>query len=190
MPTITPDQRRAKARNISLMLRIIAVVVLVGGGAASWFLFFSPNHSNSPFFDRHGLPDSVPLPDGLVNFTPIKDFHYYSAQGTTVKVQGWAWGVEATTPAQIVQFYQDHLPGKGWTHLKTMTTLQGGTKSVYACQGRMLLIIDADARSLAFADDQGHLSSMVTAPSGGSVLGISRLSGDLSLMDTDCAAAA
>lgn len=153
-----------------MIILIVVLVVLVGGGAAGWFLYLSPSHSNSPLFNRHGVPSNVPLPNGLTYDSQNSISSTDSQTNITINGTEWGWKVSGSSPTDVQQFYVNNLPGKGWTNVKS-TTGRKGDKQVTACQGSNVLAIDA-ADQVELTDSQGKTTSTVTAPAGGAALGI------------------
>jgi hypothetical protein len=135
------------------------LAVLIVGGAASWFFFLSPSHSGSPFFDRHGLPSNVPLPNN-VSFDSTQ-----TSTGTTGQTTQWVWLVNGQHASDVDTFYQDNLPGKGWGSPRTFLV-----KDLFvSCQGTQILIYGASDKAGTVKDAQGNKRT-VTPPAGGSLL--------------------
>jgi hypothetical protein len=151
-----------KKRGSGLIILVVVLVVLVGGGAAGWFLFLSPGHSSSPFFDRHGLPSSVPLPSS-VSFDSTQTSTDQTSSGTQ-----WIWLVNGQNAATVGQFYASNLPGKGWSSPKSFPSDNGDVLQI-SCQGSQVLLIGTTDKSDKITDAQGKERTVV-APSGGSVL--------------------
>ena len=154
-----------------LVALVLVLVVLVGGGAAAWFLYLSPSHSNSPLFDRHGLPSNVPLPNNLTFVTNTSYSATNSRTNVTATLDEWGWKAAGINAAAIAQFYRDQMAGQGWTSIRSQTA-QNGDQEVIGCQGVEILLIGANDNHLQLSDNQGNPGPIVTAPSGGSALGI------------------
>ncbi len=159
---------QTQKKSSGLIILVVVLVVLVGGGAAGWFLFLSPSHSNSPLFNRHGVPANVPLPNGLTYDSQTTASQ--SDSGITLSITEWGWQVSGSNPAAVQKFYTDNLPGKGWTNVKAQTG-SSGDQQVSACQGSNVLSVDI-ADKVELTDANGKTTSTVTAPSGGAALGI------------------
>jgi hypothetical protein len=144
------------------LLLLALLVVLLGGGAGGIFLAL---HASSPppaVLDRHGLQSNVPLPDNI-------SFQYkHTVTQGTLTADEWIWTVTKSEPTSIQQFYQDHLPKNGWTHVQA---LQGNqTLGIVGCQGNQVLVIGI---SKHLQDSNGTGTPTTTnAPIGGSALGI------------------
>ncbi len=180
-PVAAPPKKGGAGKAIILVL---VLVVLVGGGAAAWFLYLSPGHAGSPFFDRHGLQSNVPLPNN-VTFQLKKTFTSTDPQTkVSVSADAWGWGVGGSSAATVQQFYKDNLPKNGWTKINAFNSDQG-QKDVSACQGNQVLIIGASDSKLEATDDNGKVTDTITAPSGGSAL-ITELSSTPLLVQLFC----
>ena len=152
----------------------LVVVVLVGGGAAAWFLYLNPGRCSGPLFDAHSLPSSVPLPSGCA-------FDAHPATQTTTGTRGakttsdaWLWAVNSNDQAGVQTFYLNNLPGKGWANPKAVNSKDG--KEVIVCQGNQLLLISTGQQGTVRNSDGTTMN--FTAPSGGTLLGISLVTAD------------
>jgi hypothetical protein len=143
-------------------------VVVIFGCAAAWFLYLSPSHTNSPFFDRHGLQTNVPLPSNTTFVLKRSMARTDPTTNTTVATDAWTWTTAASTPASLQKFYQEQLPQNGWGHLHTFTA-SATEQDLTACQGNQALIVQTGSR-LQLTDDNGHVTRIVNAPSGGAAL--------------------
>ncbi len=177
----------AKRSKTWLIVTLLVIVVLLAGGVTAGFFFLRQGSSpltqnpSSPIFDRHGLPESVPLPNG-VTFKQ-KQSEERTLTGTEVRVQAdeWLWTVASpNTPEKVQQFYLEQLPGKGWPNPHTETG-SSGEKDVIACQGQQILLVAAGTK-LQGNDEQGNPTITVTAPPGGSALGIALLTSNNQLV--------
>ena len=156
------------------LIALLLVLVIVGGGAAAWFLYLSPSKCSGPLFDRHGLQSNVPLP-GECAFDSHPATQTSSSSGATFSADSWTWTVNGSAPATVQQFYQDNLKGNNaWTKITPSTDQSTGQKNVTACQGNQLVFIGAGAK-LDITDSNGKTTRTLTAPSGGSALGIALL---------------
>jgi hypothetical protein len=166
-------QQMPKKRGSGMIILIVVLVVLVGGGAAGWFLYLSPSHSNSPLFNRHNLPSSVPLPNNVTfDSTETRSSTDSSTQITTAGTQ-WIWLVNGQSAASVAQFYKDNLGGKGWANPHDFPGSGSSTdRAVIACQGSQILLAGTSDKKDDLSDDQGNVVRTVTAPAGGSVLEI------------------
>jgi len=175
-----PPAKRSKTTLIVIIA--ILAVLLVGSGTAGAIIFSHKSSSNSastpttnpagPGFDRHGLPQNVPLPNEI----SFQTRHNSSALGATVDT--WYWTVASPDdPATAQQFYQNNLPNNGWNHITKIP----GTNFLGACQGNQVLLVDASKK----LPGGGKNGSTLNAPSGGSALGIG-LTSDQTLVRTLC----
>jgi len=166
-PDTAPPRRGIVGKVIVLLL----LVIVVSGGAAAWYLYLSPNHSNSPLFDRHGAPGTVPLPNSLTFAAKASYSRTNFTTNVTATEDEWGWKVAGSDPATVAQFYRANMPGKGWTGINSQTMKTGG-QEVIGCQATQALIIEAGSGVVQISDDQGNPGPKVTAPAGGSALGI------------------
>jgi hypothetical protein len=165
-PVAAPPKKGGAGKAIILVL---VLVILVGGGAAAWFLYLSPGHAGSPFFDRHGLQSNVPLPSN-VTFQLKKTFTSTDPQTKlTISADAWGWGVGGSNAVTVQQFYKDNLSKNGWSKINAFNGDQG-QKDVSACQGNQVLIIGASDSKLEATDNNGKVTDTITAPGGGSAL--------------------
>ncbi|HEU5366933.1 MAG TPA: hypothetical protein VFU69_00650, partial [Ktedonobacterales bacterium] len=149
---------------------VLMLVVLAGGGVAAWFLYFSPNHSNSLLFDRHGVPASVPLPNNLTFVITTSTSRTNAAANQTLTADEWGWKVAGTDPATVARFYRDQMPGTGWTNIRSQAARNG--LIVLGCQALQVLEIEVGSNGVVLNDNQGNPGPIVPAPSRGSALGI------------------
>ncbi len=164
-------QPQPKKGGSGLIILIVVLVVLVGGGAAGWFLYLSPSHTNSPLFNRHGLPSNVPLPNNVTfDSTQTRTTTDSSTQITTSGTQ-WIWLVNGQSAASVAQFYKDNLGSKGWANPHELPS-SSADKAVVGCQGSQILLAGTSDKKDDLSDDQGNVVRTVTAPAGGSVLEI------------------
>jgi hypothetical protein len=147
---------------------LLALVIIIGALAAAWVLYLSPSHTNSPFFDRHGLQSNVPLP-GQSTFMAQKSMSRTDpTTNTLVSADSWAWVVSGSNPTTVQQFYQQSLPQNGWGKFRTFTG-QNGENDLTACQGNQVLIVGVGKR-IAVTDENGKVINTIIAPRGGSAL--------------------
>jgi hypothetical protein len=149
---------------------VLVLVVVLGGGAAAWFLYLNPGRCSGPLFDRHSQPNSVPLPSGCA-FQLHPGTQTTSTSGVDVTVDQWIWTVSGSDRAAVQKFYTDNLGSNGWGDLHPET--QNGNTAVSACQGGQFLFIAAELT--LNVDATGKSITAINAPSGGSVLGIAIL---------------
>src|SRR5262249_44734530 len=145
---------------------VLMLVVLAGSGVAAWFLYLSPNHSNSPFFDRHGVPASVPLPNNLTFIIHTSASQTNATTSQTLTADEWGWKVDGSDPATIIEFYRDQMPGAGWTNIRSQTVKNGLV--IFGCQALQVLEIGLGSTGVVLNDSQGNLGPIVSAPAGGS----------------------
>jgi hypothetical protein len=143
------------------------VLVLIGCVAA-WFLYLSPSHAGSPFFDRHGLQGNVPLPNNSTFVLKKSMSRTDPTTNTTVSADAWTWTTATSSPSSLQQFYQEQLPKNGWGHIHPFTG-ENGEQEITACQGNQALIVGLGKR-LQVTDDIGRVTRTVVAPSGGAAL--------------------
>jgi hypothetical protein len=168
---MTPPRRKGGAGRVIVLL--LVVVILVGGAGAAWYFFLGPGHSSSssPFFDRHGLQSNVPLPNN-VSFQLKKTISQTDAQThVTITFDIWGWGVSGDNAVTVQQFYKDNLPKNGWTRVN-LTNGDKGEKDVTACQGGQVLFVGASDKDITGTDETTKQTITITAPSGGSALGV------------------
>jgi hypothetical protein len=107
---------------------LVVMVVGVGG--------FYLVHS----FQRHGLPDDIPLPNNTSFFRSDQISVNDPSSGTFTR-QKWGFTISSTTGTtleQIDTFYHSQLPSNGWQHLV------GGTDTVLSAdKGSNKLFIGA-----------------------------------------------
>ncbi len=157
-----------KSRAAKWIGGLLTLVIIIGALAAAWVLYLSPNHTNSPFFDRHGLQSNVPLP-GQSTFMVQKSLSRTDpTTNTLVSADSWAWTVNGSNPASVQQFYQQNLPKNGWGKFRTFTG-QNGESDLTACQGNQVLIVGVGKR-IVVTNENGRVTNTIVAPNGGSAL--------------------
>lgn len=181
-PTAALPRRGGATKWIAAALGVVVIM----GCVAAWFLYLSPSHTNSPFFDRHGLQSNVPLPSNTTFVLKRSIAKTDPTTNTTVATDAWTWTTAASTPASLRKFYQDQLPKNGWGHLHSFT-VSGSERDITACQGNQALIVQTGSR-LQITDDNGHVTRTVTAPSGGAALAM-QLSSSKQLVHLFCSIA-
>jgi hypothetical protein len=149
-------------RRTRMLLLIALLVVALGGAAGGIFLALHASSTRATMLDRHGLQNNVPLPDNIA-------FQYkHTVTQGTLTADEWIWKVSKGEPASIQQFYRDHLPDNGWTHVQTLQGID--TLGVVGCQGSQVLVVGI---SKHLQDNNGQGTPTTTdAPDGGSALGI------------------
>lgn len=165
---VPPAAARPKRGGAMKWLAALVGVVVIIGCVAAWVLYLSPSHTNSPFFDRHGLQSNVPLPSNTTFVLKRSMARTDPTTNTTVAADAWTWTTQSGTPASLHRFYQEQLPKNGWSHLHSFTT-GSGEQDITACQGNQALIVQTGTR-LQITDDNGRVTRIVTAPSGGAAL--------------------
>jgi hypothetical protein len=149
------------------LIAIIVIVLVVLGGGIGGFLYVRANTTNpsNPAFDRHGLPDNIPLPNG-VTFKLMQNVTQTSGEVD----QEWFWTVDGPNdPATVQGFYQSNFSNNGWTHVQSDSA--SGQYVVIGCQGGKIVGVLSGA-SVEVKDAQDNTTSTITAPSGGSALEI------------------
>jgi hypothetical protein len=151
--------------NTGLIVTIVIVLLVAAGGIAGWFLYLNPSLcKGGPFFDRHGLESSVPLPSGC-NFVSTKTLTTNNGQETD---NLWLWTVNSPNdPPALNTFYTQSLPGNGWS--QKVARSQGGESALIYCgngQAMEVLLLKKAPK----ADFQ--LDADIDAPPGGAVLAI------------------
>lgn len=168
-----PGPRKISNGMILIGLAVAAAIIAV-------VIFVNINHSASGL-DRHGQQSNVPLPDNSA-FVSMKTVSTNSG-GISFTYDEWIWTVSNSEPANVQQFYENQLPGTGWTNVRPMNG-GSGTLDVTACQGNQLLIIGV-SQHLQDSNAQGTPTPPVDAPQGGSALGVI-LSSDQQLLQDFC----
>lgn len=170
-PFVVAERPRKGRAGKRIALVLVVLIVLMGSGSAAWFLYLSPSHLGSPFFDRHGLPGSVPLPNGIA-FAGLKQTKSARDPQTNVTISAdtWGWTVSGSDAPTVQQFYQANLPKNDWTNVKLTDDFDSGRNRVTACQGSQVLLIIASNKNLEALDTVGHVTATITAPGGGSAL--------------------
>jgi hypothetical protein len=173
-PAYPPPAPPAKRSKLWIIIAIIALVV-IGGGAASGFLILHKGNTSTQqtpgvTVDRHGLPGNVPLPNGVA--FQLQDSRQFTQAGLgTASIAQWLWTVaRPNDPAALSTYYQNQLPGKGWSGIKNSTG-SNNTTQVLGCQSTQALLAQA---SLTYQAN----GNTITAPSGGSLLELDLISSD------------
>ncbi len=167
-PGVAPLKRGRAGKWIAALL---ALVVVVGGGSAAWFLYLSPSRCSGPLFDRHGLQSNVPLPSNCT-YKSRRTFRSAPSVVPQVQAEEWFWTVDKpNNVSAIQQFYDDHLASNGWVqkHPSELSSSDPNAKAIYACQGNQALFIKA-APKIPVADNRGNITFTVEGPPGGSAL--------------------
>jgi hypothetical protein len=147
---------------------LLALLLVIGVLAAAWVLYLNPSHTNSPFFDRHGLQSNVPLPSQSTFMVQKSLSRTDPTTNTMVSADSWTWTVPGSNPAAVQQFYQQNLPKEGWGKFRTFTG-QNGESDMTACQGDQVLIVGVGKR-IVVTNENGKVTNTITAPNGGSAL--------------------
>ncbi len=151
-----PPPKRSFWRSFTGVSLIIFLLLMVVGVSA-FGIYFYPQLCSAQ--QRNGLPQDIPLPCG-VTFQAHLD---RSASGTTGPGSlEWAYTVDGQSPAQIATFYQNNLPGDGWTLPSSIQDPQD--HAIAACQGQTVALIRGQQGTVP----EGNFT--FTAPPGGSVL--------------------
>jgi hypothetical protein len=179
-PAARPPRR---GRALKWLAALLALLVVIGGLAAAWALYLSPDHTGSPFFDRHGLQSNVPLPNHTTFMLQKSMSRTDPTTNTPVSIDAWAWTVPGSDPAGIQQFYSNQLPRNGWSHLRFFTG-PNGERELSACQGNQALLVGAGKR-LQVTDENGKVTNTINAPRGGSALA-TQLSSSRELVQLFC----
>ncbi len=159
----TPLPAAAPVRRTRMLLLIaLALLVVLGGAVGGIFLALHAASTPRATLDRHGLQGNVPLPDNIA-------FQYkHTVTQGNLTADEWIWKVSKGEPASIQQFYRDHLPTNGWTHVQPLEGTD--TLGVVGCQGSQVLVVGI---SKHLQDNNGQGTPTTTdAPTGGSALGI------------------
>jgi hypothetical protein len=138
-------------------LSLIAFLLLMVIGASAFAIYYYPMLCSAQ--ERNNLRSDMPLPCG-VTFVKHLD---RSASGTTGPGSDeWVYTVDGQSPAQLTSFYQNKLPGKGWTLPSTIQDVAGN--HLAACQGSVVALINSTDKPAPEAD------FTFQPPSGGSLL--------------------
>jgi|GEM_PF-3139451 len=157
--------------NAKLLLIALIAVLVVGGGVSAFFLIPKSSTPSTTAFDRHGVPANVPLPEKLTFGQQYRGSKTDPTLNVSYKGDEWGWQVGSPNDSATVQrFYQQKLPGNGWTDLKQQQG-DNGDQQLTACQGDQVLGIETGA-SFKLTDLDNKKIGTVTAPPGGSALGI------------------
>jgi hypothetical protein len=174
-PAYPPPTPPAKRSKLWIIIAIIVLLVVIGGGAAAGFLILHKGNTSTQqtpgaTVDRHGLPANVPLPNGVT--FKLQDSRQFTQAGLgTASIAQWLWTVDKPNdPATLSTYYQNQLPGKGWSGVKNSTGSNNSTQ-VLGCQNTQALLAQA---SLTYQAN----GNTITAPSGGSVLELDLVSSD------------
>jgi len=173
--TAAPTAAASGRSNKGLLITLAVVVVLVGAGVASWFLYLAPSHCSGPLFDRHGLQNNIPLPSHCMFNTKItRDI------GNSESADYWVWTVDSpNNPSTLNAFYTQQLSSNGWQQEQAQTSK--GQSIFVDCQNGEALVVEL---TLKVQGNDTNLNINVTAPSGGSVLLIATTSGPKAVADT------
>lgn len=162
-----PPAPPAKRSKLWIIIAIIVLLVVIGGGATAGILLLKKGNTSTQqtpgaTVDRHGLPTSVPLPNGAV--FQLQDSRQFTQAGLgTASIAQWVWTVDKPNdPAALSTYYQNQLPGKGWSGIKNSTG-SNDTTQVLGCQNTQALLAQAGLTTQANGNT-------ITAPAGGSVL--------------------
>ncbi|HLI71434.1 MAG TPA: hypothetical protein VKV19_16890 [Ktedonobacteraceae bacterium] len=166
-------QKRQVHRKGCLYTIIACILGLCLVCGVLWFAYLSPSHVRSPFFNRHGLPDMIPLPDNVtfqfsrdISESPGGILNLFSAP--TVFHQ-WVWLDQGQNAASAIQFYQQVLPTSGWEDIRRSNDGAGG-QYLIGCQGNQVFEADSSDSQRQLRDAQGNIVDIVNPPPGGSIL--------------------
>lgn len=166
-----PKQRFPRKGCLYPLIASFLVACLLGG--VLWFAYLSPNHVQSPFFDRHGLPATIPLPDN-VTFNFARDISaslggIFNLFTTPTLFHQSVWLDQEQKAASAFQFYLKALPSRGWEDIHQSSDGAGG-QALIGCQGNQVLTVDFSDSQRQLRDTQGNIVDTVTPPPGGSIL--------------------
>jgi hypothetical protein len=164
----------------------LALVIVVAGGTAAWFLYLSPSRCSGPLFDRHGLQSNVPLPN---NCSYMNKRTFVSAPSAIPQVTAdeWFWTVDKPGDVNAIQqFYDSHLASNGWVekHPSALSSSDPTAKAIYACQGNQALFIEA-APKIPITTSEGRIDFTLQGPPGGSALAMA-ITSSPSFLKTVC----
>lgn len=178
-PAYPPPAPPAKRSKAPIIIAIIVLLVVIGGGAAAGILILKKGSTSTQqppgaTVDRHGLPDNVPLPNG-VDFK-LQDSRQFTQTGLgTASIAQWIWTVDKPNdPTALSTYYQNQLPGKGWTNIQ-QSTGSNNTTQVLGCQNTQALLAQAGLTYQANGNT-------INAPAGGSVLELDLVNSDNPLL--------
>ncbi len=136
-------------------LSVVGFLLLLVVGVGAFAMYFYPQLCSAQ--QRNNLRDDLPLPCGIT----FIDHLDRSASGTTGPgSEEWVYSVDGTSPAQIASFYQQNLPGKGWTL----------PASVQSSENNAVLACKAPTVALIHGSQQTNLDDGASPPQGGSLL--------------------
>ena len=178
-PPAYPPAPPAKRSKVPIIIAIIVLLVLIGGGATAGILILKKGNAATQqtpgaSVDRHGLPDNVPLPNGVT--FQLQDSRQFTQSGLgTASIAQWLWTVnKPNDPAALSTYYQNQLPGKGWTGIQ-QSTGSTNTTQVLGCQNTQALLAQAGLTYQANGNT-------INAPAGGSVLELDLVNSDNPLL--------
>jgi hypothetical protein len=176
-PVYPPPAPPAKRSKAPIIIAVIVLLVLIGGGATAGILILkkgTAQQTPGATVDRHGLPNNVPLPNGVT--FKLQDSRQFTQTGLgTASIAQWLWTVDKPNdPAALSTYYQTQLPGKGWTNIQ-QSTGSNNTTQVLGCQSNQALLAQAGLTYQANGNT-------INAPSGGSVLELDLINSDNPLL--------
>lgn len=156
---------QSKGMFYTVMAIVLGIILVL---SALWFAYLSPNHAHSPFFARHDLPSTLPLPDNVtfdlsrdisqppVLFSPPVTFHQS------------VWSAQGQSAVHVLQFYRQALPASGWTSIHQASD-GADNQRLSACQNDQVLAVFFSDTERQLNDENGHVVATVQPPPGGSI---------------------
>lgn len=172
--TMGSPLRRGPSRLLSLALILVVIV----GASALWTFYLSPNHTTSPFYDRHNLPSYVPLPEGLMF---QESYSCQLALPNCDETTTWAWtSPQPNNPHVLYVFYSNALSKDGWGRIRgaeisTGPSFLGHTMGIFACHGSQSLDVESEDGASQLLP---HRSTLLPVPAGGAILFVALTNAD------------
>lgn len=150
------------------VVAVILGICLIFG--VFWFVYLSPNHAHSPFFDRHGLPSTMPLPDN-VSFNFAQDVPVSTGLfSPSILFHQSVWLAQGQNATSVQQFYQQALSNSGWSSIHQASDGTATGQRLSGCQGDQVLLVYFSDTARQLRNGRGDIVDVVEPPPGGSIL--------------------